>query len=343
MMKMELVYFKGFCKKVQLLGMCFLVVSCMACSSEDKEDEPMVIMEYNASSEYIAVFGDIQYYTNLSYISLFRHSCDWILFQKHAGMNINSVLLVGDVTHAHTTEIIQWDCFRNGTQELSQDIPLISAIGDHDYAWDGYTIYDRNATHFSEYLRFPLTKKKVVAWFEEGHMENIIVENYIHDLPIYFLVLEFGPRKEVVEWASEYVKTHPDIHFILINHEYLEMGGGRRTEGLKCVLRLKKNTNTTYTTPTQLWNQLIKKNDNILCVLCGHVGGLYAYTPEKNDYGREVPQIQHNIQGPSYRYDNWLMLWEFPEDSDSANVSIINTKSLKYYNDKTVLFRFKYK
>lgn len=340
-MELKLVYIKGFLKKVQLFGMCLLAVSLMACSSEDQEDMPVKIMEYNASSEYIAVFGDIQYYTNNAN-HLFRHSCDWILAQKHAGMDINSVLLVGDVTH-HNWET-EWINFKSATQDLAQEIPFISAIGDHDYTWgeNGYTITDRNNTEFSKYLGFPLTKQKVVAWFEEGRMENIIIENYIHGLPIYFLVLEFGPRKEVVEWANEYVKAHPDIHFILINHEYLEKGGGRRTSNLVCWRRLK-DTDSGYTNPTQLWNRLIKKNDNILCVLCGHVGGLYAYTPDENDYGREVPQIQHNIQTSEYRYDNWLMLWEFPQEGNFVNVSIINTRSLKYFKDKPILFNFRYK
>lgn len=311
----------------------------VSCGTDDNEEEPIQIMKYNPSSEYIAIFGDIQYYTNATYNYLFQHSCDWILAQKHAGMNLNNVLLVGDVTQHNNDGL--WRYFQDATKELAQIIPFISAIGDHDYTWgeDRFTIVDRNNTEFSKYLGFPLTRQKVVAWYEEGHMENVVIENYIHGIPIYFLVLEFGPRKEVVDWANEYVKSHPDIHFILINHEYLKKGGERRSHA--CV-RLR-NSSSTYTTPVQLWNRLIKKNDNILCVLCGHVGGLYAYTHDKNDLGREVPQIQHNIQGSAYRYDNWLMLWDFPERSDSVNVSIINTKSMKYYEDKSLLFKFKYR
>ena len=152
--------------------------------------------------------------------------------------------------------------------------------------------------------------------------------------------MEFGPRKDVVTWADAYVKAHPDHLFILMNHEYLEMGGGRRTTGLKCKARLR---NTTYTTPEQLWKKLIKCNDNIRIVLCGHVGGLYALTLEENDFGREIPQIQHNIQGADYRYDNWLMLWAFPMESDSASVCIYNTKTEKYFDNQRTLFKFNYK
>ena len=225
--------------------------------------------------------------------------------------------------------------------KLANEIPFFSLIGDHDYIWDSSgRINDRYDTHFNEYVQFPLSTQKVVGQFEEGRMENIIVENHIHGVPVYLLILEFGPRKEVVEWADHYVKTHPDINFIMMTHEYLEMGGGRRTQKLKSQTRLR---NTTYLVPDELWNQLVKCNNNIICVFCGHVGGLYALTVETNDYGRKIPQIQHNIQSSAYRYDNWLMLWEFPLYSDSVNVSIKNTKTNEYFDDNPVLFKFRYK
>ena len=213
-------------------------------------------------------------------------------------------------------------------------------IGDHDYTWeDGIHIDNRNSTLFNDYIKFPLTTNKIVAWFEEGRMENIVVENTIHGQRLDFLILEFGPRDEVVAWVNSYVKAHPDHHFILMTHEYLEKGGGRRTDNLKSANRLR---NTTYSTPDELWHNLIKCNDNIRLVLCGHVGGLFALTLDTNVFGREIPQIQHNIQSPDYRYDNWLMLWQFPIESDSANVCIYNTNTGQYYNDQTCLFKFSY-
>ena len=154
------------------------------------------------------------------------------------------------------------------------------------------------------------------------------------------ILLEFGPRVEVVEWAKQWVSSHPETRYILMNHEYLEKGEGRRTMGLKCKSQFQ---NTNYVTPDELWNELIKCNDNIRVVLCGHVGELYALTVDINDFGREIPQIQHNIQSPEYRYDNWLMLWEFPAESDSANVFIYNTQTGQYYDDKKSLFKFRYK
>lgn len=294
--------------------------------------------EYKNPDQYIAVFGDIQYYTNSVDDYLFRASLDWILQAKDT-IDIIGVLHTGDITQSDDI-LSEWPYFDLAIKRISDSIPFISAIGDHDYSWNKALIEDRNDTHFSSHVRFPLVTDRIEAAFEKNRMENIVVRNEIHGVRYDFLVLEFGPRKEVVEWANEWVSSHPDVKYILVNHEYLEQGGGRRVKGLKCVSRLR---NTTYTTPEELWNNLIKCNDNILCVLCGHVGGLYAVTVEQNDLGREVFQIEHNIQGPNYRYDNWLMLWKFPKDEDDAVVSIINTKTRERYKDTDSLFTFKYR
>lgn len=316
-----------------------LAVQC-SCSKieafEPLEDIPNPY-EYKTASEFIAVFGDIQYYTNSDYIRLFKHSLDWIEYVAN-DINILCTIHTGDITNNNNPK--QWAHFENAIRDFSKTIPFISNIGDHDYDWNGVLIYDRHSTYFSKYTQFPIVTSRIEAVFEPGRMENIVVRNEIHGERYDLLLLEFGPRKEVVEWAKNWVAAHPDIKYILMNHEYLASDGGRRTSGLKCELRLPSKS---YTTPEELWNQLIKCHDNIAWVLCGHVGGLYAVTYEKNDFGREVCQIEHNIQGSAHRYDNWLMMWEFPEDSDEAVVSIVNTRTGLLYDSNNALFTFTYR
>lgn len=290
------------------------------------------------SSQYFAVFGDIQYLTNSVYDYVFRNSLEWIQKAKEK-IDITCVLHTGDITQSDDV-LSEWPFFDREVRDLAKKIPFISAIGDHDYMWDDALILDRNKTHFSKHVDFLSVTSRIEAAFEEKRMENVVIRNEIHGERYDFLLLEFGPRKEVVEWANKWVSSHPEVKFILINHEYLEKGGGRRVKGLKCVSRLR---NTTYTTPDELWERLIKCNDNIVCVLCGHVAGLYAVTFEKNDFGREVCQIQHNIQSPQFRYDNWLMLWTFPKTGDDAIVSIVNTKTNAMYDDRDTLFTFRYR
>ena len=320
-----------------------LFFSCQSQLDVAPDEGPLfsgIDIEMASSSDYMAVFGDIQYLTTNKFINIYQHSINWLLQQTINGKRVISILHTGDICH-DPNSISHWRFFQTAMARVSRVIPYYSMIGDHDYTWyDGVHINGRRDTHFNEYIQFPLALHNVLAQFEPGRMENVVIKNAVQGQRLDLLILEFGPRKEVVDWANAYVKEHPSEKFILMTHEYLESGGGRRTKGLKSVSRLQ---NTTYTTPEQLWECLIKCNDNIIVVLCGHVGGLFACTSDTNDFGHEVMQIQHNIQSPDYRYDNWLMMWEFPVESDSANVSIINTKTGLLYEGKDVLCRFRYR
>ncbi len=293
----------------------------------------------DANSTYIAVFGDLQIYTNVpKATAAFQRSIGWIYQQVEYYKNFSCVLHTGDISD--NNDPVQWKTFLDCMTPLTAKIPFYSCTGDHDYTWvEGKYIDNRYSTLFNSYVKFPSAVKNAVEFFEQGRMENVFIKNEINGHSLNFLILEFGPRKEVVDWAVEYVSTHPDEKFFVINHEYLEKGGGLRVSNLKCKARIR---NSSYTTPTELWNKLIKCNDNIVGVLCGHVGGLYNLTLTENDFGREVPQIEHNIQEAAYQYDNWLMLWKFPKGDDNAYVSIYNTKTRKYWENKEILFSFQY-
>lgn len=96
---------------------------------------------------------------------------------------------------------------------MANNILYVSMIGDHDYSWEGQFIKDRDSTHFNDFLNFQKTLSCVEAMYEPGKMENIVVRNTIHGERYDLLVLEFGPRPEVVEWANLWVSSHPDIKY----------------------------------------------------------------------------------------------------------------------------------
>ena len=72
--------------------------------------------------EYIAVFGDIQYYTNDNNINLYERSLDWLIHEKKSGMPIQYVLHTGDITQSNS--INQWESFYTSMLELSKTIPI---------------------------------------------------------------------------------------------------------------------------------------------------------------------------------------------------------------------------
>lgn len=329
-----------------LLVLASMSVTFASCENQEVyKPQPLTLMTLDEnpdlSSEYIVVIGDIQEYTaNPAWMPYYEATVQWIYSQYMQGMDIKCVLQVGDITSGnHETS---YQSFYNVTAQLAEELPYIACIGNHDYTWDANgKIKDRNATFFSRYTTFPLTESLIVDRFEEGRTENVVVENYIGGEPYFILVLEFGPRDEVLEWAERYVQNHKHQKFILMTHEYLARSGERISEGSYAELQFM---NTTWSTPEKVWNQLVKENDNIAWVLCGH-NGFYAHLITENARGRDVLQMLFNLQYQKNGGDGMIQLWEFPQAQDSATARIYNTISRQWFiqDGKVVELKFKYK
>lgn len=325
----------------------FISLVLLSCNVEHPDVKPYTFSfvydsVLNDSSEYIAVIGDIQeYMENDDYIDYYVSTVNWILSQHIVKKNINCILQVGDITNDGSK--LQFEKFRNNTKYISEYIPFIACIGNHDYKWSSkYEIINRKNTLFSEYISFNKTNELIVARFEDGRMENIVLRNRIGGEDVYILVLEFGPRKEVVKWANDFVRKNRNVKFILLTHEYLTAKGERIDTDSYAEYQIK---NTTISTPEELWQDLVKDNNNIMCVLCGHNGFSNVLLSE-NSSKRMVPQILFNLQYQKNGGDGLLQLWEFPENSDSVYIKIYNTVSHQWYTDDVVVdkfcFRYKY-
>ena len=161
---------------------------------------------------------------------------------------------------------------------------------------------DRYSTLFSEYHTFDMVTAQIEARFEPGRMENVIVRNIINGRRYDIISLEFGPRKEVVEWVKAHVQEHPERKYILMTHEHLTSKGELVTKGVYSVSQFR---NTSVTTPKQLWENLISENDNIVCLVCGH-NGFSAHLTTTNKSGRDVEQILFNLQYQANGGDGWV-------------------------------------
>ena len=173
-------------------------------------------------------------------------------------------------------------------------------------------------------------------------MENIIVKNEINGERIDIVSLEYGARTEVIEWAKQHIRNNPGIRYIILTHEFLTSKGKIIQDQESYAYIDLARGESTYSGPVYIWNNLIKDNNNIVCVLCGH-HGFSAHLFTKNSFGREVPQILFNLQYQDHGGDGWVQLWEFPKDSDFANVNTYNTITREYHPDSNHSFKFKYK
>ena len=324
-----------------LIITCIIIAGCSDNKLEDLE-QPFVYQlllnqdaNLNENSEYMVVIGDIQEYTS-RYDSYYMATMNWIISQRVMGANIKCILQTGDITYGNSKG--EYATFNKYTLPIVQYLPYIACIGNHDYTWDSEAkINGRYQTLFSDYYSQILPDSLIAAQFEEGRMENIVVKNEIKDDPYYILVLEFGPRKEIVDWANNYVKQHPDIKFILLTHEYLTAKGVLISSESAAE---RQFINTTWSSPEQLWENLVQDNDNIVCVLCGH-NGFSAQLFSENTTGRLVPQILFNLQYQENGGNGLIQLWEFPQDSDSVNIGIYNTIS-RAWHDASDNFKIRY-
>lgn len=329
---------------MKLFSFILLAVLCFLCTCCDakSESDPFQIAVYNVQkdldkhlnrdSEYIVVIGDIQEYTHYrEYNVYYAATMAWIYSQYQLGANIKCVLQVGDLTMNNLPA--QYDVFYKYTYPVAALLPYIACIGNHDYTWNADAkIMDRNNTLFSHYVSFDSTEKKIVSRFEDGKMDNIIVKGDVGGKSIYFLVLEFGARSEVVKWAAEYVGRNKDKNFVLLTHEFLSGDGERISSNSYAERQIK---NSTWSSPEDIWVKLVKSNDNIVCVLCGH-NGFSRQLYSRNDMGRMVPQILFNLQYQSNGGNGLVQLWEFPKGKDSVNVEIYNARLKEPFIDSNV-------
>lgn len=323
---------------------CLIIVSC---SESLHEFDSSVLKQtlcldsnLNIKSEYIVVIGDIQEYTaGKGYDFYYNTTVNWILSQHIQGIDIKCVLQLGDLTNYNAKE--QYNVFYHYTLPMAEEVPYIACIGNHDYMWDKKgLIHNRYDTYFSDFVSFSLTDSLVLARFESGRMENVVVKNYIDGNPYYILVLEFGPRIEVLKWADAYIKSHRDCKFILMTHEFLNNKGERIAYNSTAEAQFR---NTTWSSPEQVWQKLVKDNDNILCVICGH-NGFSNHLFSENSIGRQVPQILFNLQYQKNGGNGLIQLWEFPHGSDTVYIRTYSTLLQQWYaDDDTHKFNFNYK
>lgn len=319
------------------------ILSAVCCGKEEPEYRLKTLpcdSLLTDASEYIVVLGDLQEYTgNRRFRPWLQHTMDWIWSQYCTGRNIRSILQVGDVTSDNSID--NWEVFMVHYRQVSGDIPLIVCPGNHDYTWiDGsWQIADRYSTRFSDYITYEGTPVKIIDRFEPDRTENVVVEQTIGGTRCDVLVLEYGPRDEVLEWAAAHVRSFPERRFILLTHEFLSVNGARISKGSSAESQFLGKT---YNTPEEVWEKLVRDNDNIVCVLCGHNSfAQRTFTP--NSSGREVPQILFNVQYQPNGGDGWIQLWEFPPKGDSVLVRTYNTLRREVLPDSNATFKFGYR
>jgi hypothetical protein len=244
----------------------------------------------------------------------FTEQMRWIETNRAAEPPIVAMLHMGDVVDAATPA--QWAARLPGLALLT-NTPFLLCAGNHDYDFQTHTNLERGLTVWNRYVPQRLYTRK--AWWSggfqaDGASENayLLVTNGVTRL--LFLALEFGPRTNVLRWASNVAAAYPDHMAIVATHNYLEPSGTRNASPATPGRNDPCNP-WTYglfdgAGGEEMWQSTLKHIPNLRLVACGHRadGPFNAHVSHPGVRGNRVNEVLCDWQNTNTAN---LMIWTF--------------------------------
>ncbi len=256
----------------------------------------------------IVALPDTQnYVNNVNNAPLFTQQTQWIADQvQNAGnpRNIQFVTHLGDMVSSgdSQTQLQRADA----SMDVLDGVIEYSVLpGNHDYASTG-----NKSTGSADYLNFFGPQRFAgESWFggADPSGNNSFQRFSAGGFDFIHMALEWQPTLNVpfrqtspIEWAQSVIDANPNTPVILSTHEHVDDDpAGRSGAG------------------EALWDQLVRKNDQIFMVLNGHfhsVGGTNDgeyHQISMNDADRPVFEVLSDYQDYPNGGDGWLRLMNF--------------------------------
>ena len=287
-----------------LVVICLLFAGCLETQDNTSDLEPFSIIVLPDTQIYS---HDKPEWRNSSRKEVFIQQTTWIA-QNAQKENIKFVLHMGDIVHEQDKPY-QWVNANKAMSILDGVVPYCFGLGNHDLvnrAEEGSGIV-RDSTNFNN--TFPYSHYENQPWFggrmsNDGFLPKDNYDNSYHffeagGMEFMIIALEVAPTDEILDWANDVVKSHPDKRIMVVTHSYLE-GNGTRVVSDPYVPTGEGNLGK------DIWNNFIKKHKNIFFVFCGHHNNLPDHKgllASKGDNGNTVYQL---ISGEDY--DGWLRI-----------------------------------
>lgn len=257
----------------------------------------------------IAVIPDIQE-LSMAYPDKLNTIMQWIADNREKE-NILFAADMGDVTwngHLAVNPAAapkEFENARHGFDILKNaGVEFSISYGNHDFTpASGST--PRNTDMYNEYFPYEYfsDQESFGGSQEADRSDNMYYYVKAPKVDYLIVALEYSPDAETIAWANEVIAAHPDHTVIVTVHDFLKGDGSRWDSG------------------TVLWDQLIKKHENILFVLCGHdwsteYSGDLVMRKDKGDNSNIVYQVMTNAQDidQSRKGVGTLLMLRFSED-----------------------------
>jgi len=306
-------------KNHRFLIIIIIILAGTSFSFSDKDDSFSII-----------ILPDTQYYS-ARFPEMFYKQMNWIVENRKA-LNIQYVIQLGDLTD--NNKEYAWEVASKSFKILENaDVPYSIVYGDNDMKNPDKNYYDgiRHTELLNRY--FPVSRfDKPDSWWSGGFFEPGKIDNYYSffnfgENKFLIMSLEIAPRSAVLKWADNIVAQNPSRKVIVVTHDYIDKDGQRLAdlksfglEGRDKTDKLKGNN------AEEVFDKLIRKNPNIMMVLCGHKNG---------EFEKKVKIKKSKNSGTS------RVLYEILSDYQDEKAKGSNEKSgngllrlLKYYPEK---------
>ena len=241
----------------------------------------------------------------------------WIADNKETE-NILFAMDMGDVTwNGHTGDTTtSHNEFKNARAafDILTDAGIDYSIsyGNHDYTPTG-----RDTSMYNQYFPLELFQSfdSYGGTMDESKSDNTYYTFRGGSTDYLVIALEYTPDNKTIAWANDVVTAHPNHKVIVTTHGYMQ-GDSAKTVA-------EENALAPAVGADRLWNQLLKKHENILMLLCGHAWSLnysgdLVMRQDKGDHGNTVYQIMANAQDidGSRGGVGMLLMLRFSEDGN---------------------------
>lgn len=262
---------------------------------------PDKLMPDDSRDEFsLVLLPDTQMYAD-HYPRILWSQIQWI--RDHAcEMNVKFVMHLGDIVDDDRSD--EWMTVDGAFRLLDGRVPYLVVPGNHDYPNPLQDMGIKSASNFNAI--FSPYRFKGRPWY--GGQYGVSAENsfaFFSAAGLKFLVLglEFGPPDDVLEWAERVVQEHKDEHHvILVTHAYMYRDNTRLGEGDQ---HNPHGDDPRANDGEQIWDKLVRRNENVDFVFSGHVPGA-GFLISETDRGHPVIQMLADYQTEEFGGRGWL-------------------------------------
>ncbi len=268
----------------------------------------------------VIALPDTQNYTSLgSPTDVFEHQTQWII-DNVVTENIRFVTHLGDIVNSPGNRG-QWTRANTAMDLLNTTVPYGTCPGNHDIgdSTQNYLkFYGVNGVNEDETTPRWVDPVSGLAydWYRgaspTGYSDYQVIT--VNGRDWMFLHMDIDARDQDIVWAQGVLDAHPTTLTVVTTHNYLaETGGGGASgtgTGERGRVPVQWVGGADRNNPNEVFNKLVKPNNQIFMVICGHNFAIYNLE-ETNDAGNVVHEVLVDYQTLPNGGNGFLRQMEF--------------------------------